>query len=90
MQIQRYKDHGICPVVRQDASGAWTLTVYLEVYQGVNTVIRSFVVEQSFPTEAEALLFGFVAAKQRIDAGAVWVEPPAAPAQAAMPPPSAA
>lgn len=87
MQIQRYKDHSICPVARQDASGAWTLTVSIEVCQGIHTVIRSFAVEHAFPTEAEALLFGFVIAKQRIDAGEVWEGPPATPALAAVPQP---
>jgi hypothetical protein len=70
---------------------AWTLTVAIEVCQGLHTVIRSFGgVEQSFPTEAEAVRFGFAYGKQRIDAGAVWEELPAAPACAAVPPPSAA
>jgi hypothetical protein len=90
MQIQRYKDHAICPIARQDASGAWTLTVCLEVCQSIHTVIRSLVVEQTFPTEAEAVLFGFAYGKQRIDAGAVWEEPPAALARAAVLPPTAA
>jgi hypothetical protein len=90
MQIQRYKGQSICPVARQDVSGAWTLTVCLEVCQGLHTVIRSFVVEQTFPTEAEAVLFGFAYGKQRIDAGEVWDVTPAAPAEAPVRPPTAA
>jgi hypothetical protein len=91
MQIQRYKDHAICPIARQDAAGAWTLTVCLEVCQSVHTVIRSLVVEQPFPSEAEARLFGFAYGKQRIDAGTVWEDPPVAPALGEpVPPPRAA
>lgn len=71
MQIEQYNGHGICPIARQNALGDWMLTVLIEIGSGVDTAMRAFVSEHSFPTEAEALVFGFTAGKQRIDAGEI-------------------
>jgi hypothetical protein len=82
MQMHRYKEHGICPVARQDASGAWTLTVVVEGCQGLYTVIRSCGREQPFLTEAAVPRCGVAYGTQRIDAGTVGADPPAPPAPA--------